>query len=453
MAGLCAPPGDPPDGSRCPKWMLRGDELGHTIALQMKVRISGNNTNENESESSLRLPKDPFVIGNAVLLILGAKEARKVHASKEAQGSRYILRTNSKSICGKLKQMHELPDHTPIEVIEHPTLNTVQGVLYDPDTIDQPEKYILENLEDQGITNVRRIMKRCAEKLVNTPLLVVTFNGSVLPQYVYFGVLRVKVRQYYPTPMLCYRCGNYGHSKKRCDEKRYQLICLNCSGNHEMIENTPCIAPPFCKNCKRGHSTTSKDCPVYREEEAIIRLKTDRGLTYAEARSEFRETHRGPSYSSVTQARLCTATDEKDRTIELLRKEIEALKEMISALKSQIEANQLPRSSSTSDNASMENVSISSEEPAQDKEFIEALPLASAPKAFHSSFEKIHTRSMSKSMNSTIGNEDGKNDPDSSRTNKRKGNDDKKNGSPDSPERKKGTIIPVPNKQHQSKKK
>lgn len=440
MAGRSAPSGDPPDGSRCPGWMLREDELGQTIALQMRVRSTEDDISANGSEAERRLPADPFVIANAVILALGTNDARKVDASKEARGSRYILRTNSKSICEKLKQIRELPDHTPVEVIEHPSLNVVHGVLFDSDTIDKSEDYILQNMEGQGVCGVRRIKKRSGNRLINTPLLVITFRGSVLPQLVYFGLIRVNIRQYYPTPMLCYRCANYGHARKHCDEKKYQLICMNCSGMHDMIEGQPCEAPAFCKNCEGDHSPKSKECPMYREEEAIIRLKTNRGLTYAEARSEFRESHRGPSYSCVTKSRLRTETDEKDRTIALLRKEIDTLKEMITALQAQIvNNNQLfrSRSSSVSANESIENVSISTEEPSAEQETYCSSALGTRPKAFHSSIEKMTTRSMTKSR--TNGIEFEKNYTDSTKSNKRKGNDCKKDSSPDSPERKKGT--------------
>lgn len=223
MAGRSGPSGDPPDNTRIPKWMLREDELGHTIALialLMKARKVDANENVDGAQTEPSLPTDPFVVANAVLLALGTKDARKVHASKEARGSRYILRTNSRSICEKLKQIRELSDNIPVEVIEHPTLNFVQGVIYDVDTIDKSEEYIQENLKDQGVCGVRRIKKRRDKVLVNTPLLVLTIHGSVLPEFLYFGLLRIKIRQYYSSPMMCYRCANYGHTKKRCDEKK-----------------------------------------------------------------------------------------------------------------------------------------------------------------------------------------------------------------------------------------
>lgn len=439
MAGRNAPPGDPPDGNRYPRWMLNEDEFGHTIALQMKVRPTEDSNQQTDTE--LRLPSDPFVIGSAVLLALGSNDARKVHASKEARGSKYILRTNSRSICEKLKQIKQLPDQTAVEIIEHPTLNTVHGVLYDPDTIDQPDNYILENLKDQGICGVRRIKKRQGDTLVNTPLLVISIKGTVLPQFIYFGLLRMKVRQYYPSPMLCYRCANYGHSKNRCDQTKNQPVCLNCSGTHELREQ--CKYAAFCKHCKSDHPPTSRECPVYREEEAIIRLKTNRGLTYAEARSEHREAHKGPSFSSIAKSSIRPDIDGKDRTIELLRKEIESLKEMISELKSAKGKKQHtpPQLHSlTTDDESIENTSISSIEPSSNNLSGSVTGSASVQKNLCISLEKINTRSTTKSIDNPIGNNYDKNYGDPTRANKRKDTERKKDGLPDSPERKKGST-------------
>lgn len=231
--------------------------------------------------------------------------------------------------------------------------------------------------------------------------------------------------------------------------KKNQIICLNCSGIHDTISGSPCEAPAFCKNCKGDHSPVSKECPVYREEEAIIRLKTDRGLTYAEARSEFREMNRGPSYSSTTQSRL--VADEKDRTIELLRKEIDDLKVMIVALKCQIISQQQTHmSASASSNESMDdNVSISSEDPPNEN--AGALALATASRDHHISPQKIDTKIVTKQQNSANGNKTGKNNIESARITKRRVNETKIDGSPDSPERKKGVTLPGASKSHYSK--
>lgn len=323
------PPCDPPDLARCPAWMIGDDELLHTIVLQMKVR-----PNDNEGANEVRLPTDPFVVGNAVLLALGTANARKVSASKEARGARYILRTKSKIFSEKLQKITELPDGTPVEITPHPTLNFVQGIVYDLDTVNHTEENILTNLQSQGVCKVRRIKKRDGETYRNTPLLVLSFQGSVVPQHVYFGLLRIAVRTYYPSPLLCFRCANYGHTKKTCDNAKFPQICLNCSESHtDVVE---CPNPPYCKNCQGSHKPISRVCPIYREEDAIIHTKVDRNLSYAEARADWRAANKSRSYANTVQDRLRQDDSQKDKIIKMLQEEVESLRNVILELKTQI---------------------------------------------------------------------------------------------------------------------
>lgn len=328
------PPPVPPDTGPIPEWMLGDDELSQRIVLMMRVRITENIVLQSEP----RLPNDHFLIGNAITLALGSTDAAKVEASKEARGARYILRTKNKSIVTKLMQIRELPDKTPVEVIEHPTLNTVQGVVFEPDSVDLSKEYICRNLESQGVCDARHITKRDGNQSRNTPLIVLTFKGTILPKYVYFGRLRVGVRIYFPSPMMCFRCANFGHSRKNCDTTKYRQICLTCSGTHELIQGTQCTLPAHCQNCDRAHSPVSKQCPIYLEEEAIIRLKINRGLSFSEARAEYRKEKGNTCLSSVIQGRLRNEEDEKDRTIKLLQEQILSLQKTVVALKAQIDA-------------------------------------------------------------------------------------------------------------------
>lgn len=426
------PPSDPPDSSRCPGWMIGDDELQHTIALQMRVRTSAASTEENE----FHLPTDPFVIGNAVMLAVGPANARKVTASKEARGTRYILRTNSKMISEQLQKITELPDKTPVEIVPHPTLNVVQGIVYDLDTINHTEEYMLSNLRAQGICSVRRIKKRKGEAYQNTPLSVLSFQGSVLPQHVYFGLLRIPVRMYYPSPMLCFRCANYGHTKKKCDNTKFTEVCLNCSTQHDHPVGENCQNTPFCKHCQEGHTPISKICRVYQEEQAIIKTKVDRGLSYGEARANFREANKATTYANVLQNRLRNDESEKDKVIKMLQQEVESLRQVILELK------QKRANPSISDN----NVPTQSSAPSTSKlvQPIKSLPGKTPSVALSrlNSIEqclKTYTENQVRSSNSNPNLELEPTDSmdfESNRNNKRKGNKNKTE--PESPERKKG---------------
>lgn len=419
------PPRDPPDKGRVPEWMRRDDELAQTTVLLMQVR----KTEENSNGLVMRLPPDHFLIGNAILLALGSSDAQKVRASKEAGGAKYILRTKSKTVCEKLKQIYELPDKTPVEIVEHPILNTVQGVVFEPDGINQSEEYILEHLRSQGVTAVRRIKKRVGNELRNTPLTVLTFSGIVLPEYVLFGLLRIPVRRYYPTPMICFRCANYGHTRKKCDTIKVKQVCLTCSDTHDAPESS-CTKPEYCKHCTQNHSPISKQCAVYREEEAIIRLKIDRSLSYSEARSEFRKASGSKSYAAIAHQSIRNEENEKDRIIISLQKQVSELTRIITELRTEIAA---VNKQGCTCKKSTENVTRSS---------ARTDSLSQTGRSSKNCFVEL-TRSSScdglqtgHESNQYVSNADDM-EYEQTRSNKRKGNTHKVTGSAESPERKK----------------
>lgn len=326
------PPGDPPEfqgNALVPNWMLSNDELGYQIVLVMQVKEE--NPSRSQENLNARLPS-PIIIGKTVEQMVGTQEARKIDASKENRGTKYLLRTYSRSTADKLLSITELIDGTPVLVSVHASLNTVQGVVYEPDSVNDSEDDILEHLKPQGVTKVRRIQKRVNGALRNTPLLVLSLKGAVLPQCIYIGLLRLKLRTYYPSPLLCYNCGEYGHPKKFCKEVS---TCLRCSQKRHTTEGEQCQNPAFCLHCKENHPITSRDCSVYQQETEIIQVKTDNRISFGEARRVIRE--RGKeSYASALQNRLLQNEKEKDIIIKNLRKELETVKAELNRIKKAI---------------------------------------------------------------------------------------------------------------------
>lgn len=455
----------PPDRGTLPEWMLGDDEHSQCIVLVMKVRVAENAVPGSET----RLLNDHFLIGNAVTLALGPTDAAKVQGSKEAKGTRYILRTKYKSISEKLMQIRELPDKTPIEITEHPTLNTVQGVVFEPDSIGHSGDYIRRNLESQGVCYARHMKKSDGKELRNTGLIVLTFKGTVLPKFVYFGRLRVSVRCYYPSPLMCFRCANFGHASKNCDTKKHPQVCLTCSGNHSVVQGAKCSLPAFCKNCDQDHPPISKRCPIYRAEEAIIRLKIDRGLSYSEARAEYRKTSGGTSISSVIQDRLRVEETDKDRTIKLLQNQVASLQKTVAMLQAQIASGQLkPTPKETNERQSFDEATrdrtkstVSSNKKSKDFDasksstqndgqsvshlgtsgpvlkncYVDLTPMGTDQRAG----KNVKDTSAQSSKNSKNDRDFEEMDFELVKNNKRKGN--KKGETPESPERKKGSTT------------
>lgn len=326
-----------------PVWMLGPDDMGQVLVLVLRRKTVEKEQNEQRKDADSLL--DSFVVGTSIELKVGVEEARTINATREGRGTRYLLRTSSRSIYEKLIKITELTDGTEVEITPHPTLNTVQGVVYDPDSINKDENVILNYLKAQGVQSVRRIRKRINGGLKNTPVLILTFHGTILPKFVYFGILRMQVRTYYPSPMICFKCGSYGHSKKSCQQA---AICLRCSMSHDLPEGEQCTNPPNCLYCKTGHQTTSRECPKYKQEESIVSLKVDKCISYTEARRIFAEENKQKTFSGVVQDQIQQQLVAKDHIIATLQKQVATLTKELADVKHILQSrsqNQSPVSS------------------------------------------------------------------------------------------------------------
>lgn len=313
------------DKSTLPRWMdASGDRISCQTMLLRAVSIASScasetSTSHTSPPTEVKLPANPFLIQKSVEEILGADARELVSAIKEARGSRYVLRTFSRNALEKLLQMRNLIDGTPVEVIMHPSLNSSQGMIYDEDTITLDVKEIQANLASQNVVNVRRITKRVGTNTVNTPLIVLTFSEQSPPTHIFLGLLRVSVRSYYPTPLLCYACANYGHTRKNCNQ---QPICLNCSKQIDTHNGQPCTENPYCQNCKGEHGPTNRKCPVYVKEKAIIKIKVDQNMTFGEARLEYNSRKNKSTYANQTAIGCPRVEGDKDRQIKALQDEL-----------------------------------------------------------------------------------------------------------------------------------
>ena len=101
-------------------------------------------------------------------------------------------------------------------VTPHKSLNTSKGIVRCPALIRQSSEHILEFMEEQGVTDVRRINvhRDGIQKPTNT--FVFTFNTPELPTVVKIGFIQAKVDVYVPNPLRCYKCQVYGHHENKC---------------------------------------------------------------------------------------------------------------------------------------------------------------------------------------------------------------------------------------------
>ncbi|GFO15217.1 nucleic-acid-binding protein from mobile element jockey [Plakobranchus ocellatus] len=106
--------------------------------------------------------------------------------------------------------------------------------------------------------------------------------------------------------MRCYKCQRYGHGKDRC--KKPAAVCVRCGkGGH--VERD-CSADPHCVNCRGDHTASSKTCPKFLEEQAILRYKAENGGTFQQARKavvvEIHKTISTRTFASAIKSQLRT---------------------------------------------------------------------------------------------------------------------------------------------------
>ncbi|XP_062549879.1 uncharacterized protein LOC134214535 [Armigeres subalbatus] len=289
-------------GRTIPTWLDPNNDHGQLTILKMEG-VGG------------PLPNRPCLLRTSVEKWIGGKI---VGGFPEGRGISYALKIRNPKHVEKLLTMKVLADGTNIKISKHPNLNKSKCVVSCFEAKDTSDQELKENLAPQGVTDFRRIKRRIGhEQYENTASIILTFDGTVIPDHVDFGWLRCKTRPYYPAPMQCFCCWSFGHTRTRC--KQPQSTCGNCSQDHPFDETNKCDNEPFCKRCNmHNHSLSSRKCPTYVEENTIQRIRIDMGISYHSAKKVFEQSNSSRTFSAVTSAG-------KDETIANLSKKVDQL--------------------------------------------------------------------------------------------------------------------------------
>lgn len=250
---------------------------------------------------------NPFFIQKTLNNIVRCKNVKKIRdglliETEKASDSKILLNT---VVFGPYQ----------VEVVAHSSLNSCRGVVYCRDLLSCSVDIIQQELTSQHVTHVRRITSRRDGVLHDTPLLVLTFDLSVLPCSIAAGFYNLKVRPYIPAPVRCFKCQKFGHVASKCSKEQ---VCVCGRALHE---GSPCVEP-VCVNCSGPHSVRSKLCPAYKTEMAIQEIKVKERLSYNEARKKVAPSPspRGQvTYSqAVTSVKSTPATIDYNQLIEKL---------------------------------------------------------------------------------------------------------------------------------------
>ncbi|GFT97309.1 RNase H domain-containing protein, partial [Trichonephila clavipes] len=198
---------------------------------------------------------------------------------------------------------------SPANITPHKSLNSSRRIISEPDLLTTSDAEILEGFSSQGVIQVRRITLKKDTTLIPTKHLILTFSSPTLPHPIKAGYLNCKIRPYIPNPLRCFKCQRFGHSQTAC---RGQLTCSRCASvGHSSAD---CSLAQKCVNCSQPHSSDSKQCPKWKAEKEIQAIKTNRNISYLEARKLIAP-QLSQTYAQVAKPSTFTSTTQTDENI------------------------------------------------------------------------------------------------------------------------------------------
>lgn len=162
-----------------------------------------------------------------------------------------------------------------------------KGIIRGVDTQYDPE-YLSENIECQSkVLNIKRLHRRVESdgKVEFKPkqMILVTFEGNILPNQVAVNRVFFAVEQFIGRVTQCFKCLKFGHISKQCKSSR--TICINCGS--DKFENHNCEAKDkFCIHCEiSGHVSVDKSCPFYENQKKIKNIMINQKTSFREAKA------------------------------------------------------------------------------------------------------------------------------------------------------------------------
>lgn len=219
-----------------------------------------------------------------------------------------------------------------MEVIANDKLNTSRGVMFYPAFKYLPNEDIITSLSSAGVTDISRILKKgnnttneigTTEGRINTGLFIITFRKPKLPHNIKICFENIAINPYYPNPMKCQNCHNYGHKKLNC---RKDKVCGNCGD----IFHEVCPNQPKCINCNESHPAWNNKCPIWNNEKSIIKYAIDFEVSFKEARQRHQINTNLNSYANILRT-----PEQQNSEVNILKEEIRELKKIINQLQQQ----------------------------------------------------------------------------------------------------------------------
>ena len=239
---------------------------------------------------------NPFLVSKSLQAIVGTpKSVKRV-------GFGFIVEVSRKQQAENLLGAKSLAN-IPVSVKADMQKNSCRGIIYCRDLRRMTDEEVLcglqENNGSKHVTDVRRIRVRREGQLRDTDKFVVSFGMPERPERLVIGYEIALVDVYYDRPRRCFKCQRFGHTKTRCSGN---VCCARCGKAHDEKD---CHDSPHCVNCGGNHGAFSRDCPVFKEEQQIQRVKTDKGISFQEAARQVRGVKSASTYANVVRKVNC----------------------------------------------------------------------------------------------------------------------------------------------------
>ena len=277
------------------------DEVHSYNMSTSKTNPPSNDSKKRKADESLVLFEDNNIVGYPTFLVVETLSGQAIDLSifgiqkvikcavgdikcaKKLRNGTVLIEVASKAQAENALKMQNWIG-VPIKVTPHRWLNSCKGVIRCRDLRDCSDEEVLEALHHEGVTQLKHIHTKKNGTTIPTNTFVVTFNKSVLPKSVKAAYLQIAVEPFIPNPLRCFNCQKFGHGTSSCNHKP---VCVRC-GVEDHCE-TDCHEQPRCINCSGPHPAFSRDCPEWIRQRAIIQIKTEKNLSFGEAKQLYQQ--------------------------------------------------------------------------------------------------------------------------------------------------------------------
>lgn len=239
----------------------------------------------------------PFLVEKVINSIDG-----KVEMAMLPSGS-ISIKTENIAQADKIIKLIQFPNGIKVTITENVKRNSCKGVIYAPELLSESDEDIVCYLKKENVVEVQRLTVNRDGVRKETGTFFITFGINVLPEFIYCGYMKYKIRQFIPSPTQCFACGKFWHTAKFC---RNMKRCL-CCGEAEHLQNKEqrCENLKKCINCSKPHETLNRrECPEYKRQVKINEIRILQKLSYKEAEYALR--------NSVQERLICTSNQKSN---------------------------------------------------------------------------------------------------------------------------------------------